>query len=82
MPIEGQRPTAMGNCCKDCPDRFIGCHSTCERYISAKKEHDRLMKEYRKGDDADRVLQRGYYKALNTKAMAKKKHLTVRRNYK
>jgi hypothetical protein len=24
--------------CKDCPDRFVGCHSTCEKYIQYKKE--------------------------------------------
>jgi hypothetical protein len=26
--------------CKDCADREIGCHATCERYITAKKEWD------------------------------------------
>lgn len=24
--------------CKDCPDRFVGCHSTCEKYIQFKKD--------------------------------------------
>lgn len=30
------------NCksCVDCKDRHIGCHSTCERYISFRKEKD------------------------------------------
>ena len=31
--------------CKDCPDRQIGCHSTCEKYIEFKKENDKLRKE-------------------------------------
>lgn len=48
MPLETQRPTAMNNCCKDCPDRVVGCHSACDRYILAKQKHDRLMKEYKK----------------------------------
>lgn len=26
--------------CKDCPDRQVGCHSTCEKYIEFKKEAD------------------------------------------
>ena len=24
--------------CKDCADRYIGCHSKCERYIREKEE--------------------------------------------
>ncbi len=30
----------MIQCCKDCPDRNIGCHSTCEQYLAQKAEHD------------------------------------------
>lgn len=26
--------------CKDCADRTIGCHSTCEKYLAQKAEHD------------------------------------------
>ena len=26
--------------CKDCPDRVVGCHSTCERYKEWKAEKD------------------------------------------
>ena len=26
--------------CKDCPDRTIGCHSTCGKYLAQKAEHD------------------------------------------
>ena len=25
--------------CKDCPDRVVGCHSTCEKYQAAKVDH-------------------------------------------
>lgn len=28
--------------CKNCEDRTVGCHSTCERYIKAKAEHDAI----------------------------------------
>ena len=33
--------------CKDCTDRKVGCHSTCERYIQDKARHDQLRKEIR-----------------------------------
>ena len=28
-----------GSCCKDCPDRHIGCHDTCEIYQASKAEY-------------------------------------------
>lgn len=35
--------------CKDCPDRAIGCHSSCERYIKQaeqlRKENERIYQE-------------------------------------
>ncbi len=27
-------------CCKDCPDRYPGCHGKCEKYIAARAEYD------------------------------------------
>lgn len=27
--------------CKDCPDRKVGCHSVCEKYIEWKKDNER-----------------------------------------
>lgn len=29
--------------CKDCPDRVVGCHSTCEKYIAFRKYRDELL---------------------------------------
>ena len=31
--------------CKDCPDRCVNCHASCQKYISWKKECDRIHKE-------------------------------------
>ena len=46
--------TRVGTC-KDCTDRKVGCHSTCERYMTAKKEwdaeKDRIDKERGKQSD-------------------------------
>lgn len=25
--------------CKDCLDRYVGCHSTCDKYIEWNKQH-------------------------------------------
>ena len=35
----------MIHCCRDCDKREIGCHSTCETYINAKKEHDQEIEK-------------------------------------
>lgn len=29
--------------CKDCPNRAMGCHSTCEEYIAFRAECDALI---------------------------------------
>ena len=31
----------MIECCRDCNERHIGCHSTCNRYIKEKYIHER-----------------------------------------
>lgn len=35
--------------CKDCPDRVVGCHSTCERYKDYREEKDRELEQKRMG---------------------------------
>ena len=39
-------------CCKGCTERAVGCHSTCTKYIEAKKIHlqrcEIIWKERRK----------------------------------
>ena len=31
--------------CKDCIDRKVGCHSTCEKYIAYDEERKRISSE-------------------------------------
>ena len=39
-------------CGKDCPDRVLGCHSTCEKYIKFREERDKeLAIRYKKKMD-------------------------------
>ena len=33
------------NCCKDCTERSIGCHSICIDYIIEKEKNDKLNEE-------------------------------------
>lgn len=31
--------------CKDCPDRVLGCHSKCEKYIAFSEENKLIYKD-------------------------------------
>lgn len=42
--------------CKDCPNRQIGCHSTCEKYLEFRKEVDRLKQERIAKRDVDQYV--------------------------
>ena len=42
--------------CKDCPDRVVGCHSTCERYLSFMKEQKEMYSQRRKDREIDEAL--------------------------
>lgn len=46
----GIKPTAP---CKDCPDRTVKCHSTCERYLTFRKNLDKWNNEYKKKRSLD-----------------------------
>ena len=40
-------------CCYQCPDRFPGCHGSCEKYIQQKAEFDKAKAEVRKKKDIE-----------------------------
>lgn len=47
--------------CKECTERYIGCHGNCERYEKQSKEQDELKERYMEsikleGDYARQVL--------------------------
>lgn len=35
-------------CCKDCCERKVGCHATCDKYIREKAEWEKTKAEIRK----------------------------------
>jgi hypothetical protein len=41
--------------CKDCPDRVVGCHSSCEGYLH-RVQRNKVIAENRKAD----AIMKGY----------------------
>ena len=54
--------------CKDCPDRTMGCHSTCQKYLDAKGElHEkkaRVFEQKMRDRDFDNFRFEGLEKAM------------------
>ena len=46
--------------CKGCQERFVGCHSTCEKYAQMRKEIDELNEKRRKAV-SERVAYNEYF---------------------
>lgn len=53
--------------CKDCPDRTIGCHGSCERYEAQRKEFDELKFKMREVHPADAVISDSMTRTLSMK---------------
>lgn len=51
--------------CKDCKDRFPGCHGTCETYKQEKAEFDRKKEELRKRKDIEAGLNQHFYDSFH-----------------
>lgn len=45
--------------CKGCPDRVVGCHSTCTKYTEYRKQQDAENKAYKKAICEHPVLRKG-----------------------
>lgn len=43
----------MGKTCKDCPDRHLHCHSTCEIYQENREKWDEIREAKRKRVDEE-----------------------------
>ena len=40
--------------CKDCKDRYLGCHGKCEKYLTLKKLNDEQRRKERMLKDIER----------------------------
>lgn len=45
----------MIKACKDCPDRTVGCHSFCQKYLEEKRIHEEALEEKRHRLNNDRI---------------------------
>ena len=57
------------DCCYNCPERTLGCHSTCSVYNKEKAAHERYMKALREA--------KGYDRDTNVSEIFKIKPVTV-----
>jgi hypothetical protein len=61
-------------CCKDCPDRYPGCHGKCEKYIKQRSEYDaekaETMEKYKVACGLYEMKCNSVYKALNRRRYA------------
>ena len=42
--------------CKDCPDRYSGCHDHCEKYQASKAAKDKLKAKIREAKAKENLL--------------------------
>ena len=61
-------------CCKDCQDRAINCHSTCEKYLR-EAEQNRIQREqkhkFNEGNVSVLEYKRNHYKAVDKRNHAR-----------
>lgn len=43
--------------CRDCTDRYVGCHSECEKYISARQNRTEVRKTVIKAYMDERIVE-------------------------
>lgn len=53
-------------CTRDCPDRSVWCHTTCERYIAFDKANKARLKEKSKQCEIDSILLDGRRRMAST----------------
>lgn len=64
--------------CKDCPDRYPGCHGKCEKYQKEKSEYERIKTKFSNEYGAD------YYtkQTIGKRKDAQAKHQKSNRRFK
>lgn len=58
--------------CKDCKERYLGCHEECADYIAFRKEKDELN-QLRNEAQKERGIVEGYRIESNQREMKKRK---------
>lgn len=60
--------------CKDCPDRQVGCHSTCEKYLAFRKERNELNEKTYKQKEVEYADYTRYMRASREKQKQRTKY--------
>jgi len=54
----------MIHVCRDCPDRTVGCHASCERYLRARAKQD-LVNLCRMKEEQKYPAHASFHKGMN-----------------
>lgn len=65
------RTSKFPGVCFECPDRTVGCHGICERYLTEKKEFDAKAAAAREKHDQENMMDS--YRSASIKRMKEKK---------
>lgn len=68
--------------CNGCTERYVGCHSTCERYAQASEKNEKIKAAKNADGDCRAYAYKVKYDHLAKQAMKRKRHVDYRRNYK
>ena len=65
----------MANSCKDCIDRHIGCHSSCQIYAEYKHTREQICKARALENMRDAVdIERSIKKQTNAREISRRRH--------
>lgn len=68
--------------CKDCPDRSIGCHASCGKYIAYRKTQDEYNENNRALNEVGDYCKRSITKTKYKHVESVKSRINRRINYK
>lgn len=66
-------------CCYNCPDRVVGCHGTCEKYLTEKTEYEQRKAEFNKYREAKQYSYQLVGKSLSDRAKRQRDYNNYRR---
>ena len=67
--------------CKDCPNRYPGCHGKCEKYQKERAEWDRIKAASEAERDGWRYVSENAAKARSDRAKYERKNRPYRRGH-
>lgn len=51
----------MKSPCKDCPDRYVGCHDRCSKYLAYKAEREMIRETLHKESIANGINRKWFF---------------------